>query len=78
MQELLILFGLVIPWFVTTVGLVPEVARAKGYSGFYWFMVALFATPLLALIALAGMPDRRREDDPPDPFEIPEFKWRKP
>ena len=57
MQELLIVF-LFMTWLVATVGLVPEVARAKGHSGFYWFMVALFATPLLALIALAAVPDK--------------------
>ena len=76
-QELLVLFVLVIPWFVATFGLVPKVARAKGRSGFEWFMVALTATPLLALIALAAIPDRPREEDPLPAPEVPEFKWRK-
>jgi hypothetical protein len=78
-QELLVLFVLVIPYVVATAGLVPKVARAKGHSGFEWFMIALFATPLLALIALAAMPDKRTDqrETPADGPEVPEFKWRK-
>jgi len=76
-QELLVFFVLVMPYFFATFGLVPAVARAKGRSGIEWFFIALFVTPLLALIALAAMPDRQREDERPETPEVPEFKWRK-
>jgi hypothetical protein len=78
-QELFVLFLLVIPYFLATFGLVPAVARSKGRSGLEWFFIALLVTPLLALIALAGMPEKpkeRREEAPADADVIP-FKWGK-
>jgi hypothetical protein len=57
LQELVAFFVLLMPYFLATVALVPSVARSKGRSGIEWFLVALFVTPLLALIALARMPD---------------------
>ena len=48
-------------------------ASAKGYSGLIFFVLSLFATPLVALVALcfaptlasqAGPPQPRRADDP--------------
>jgi hypothetical protein len=75
-QELLVLFVLGIPYFFATVVLVPYVASEKGRSGVGWALAAVFVTPLLALLALAAVPDL--EEEPPEASEeIPEYKWRK-
>jgi hypothetical protein len=41
------------------------VAAAKGRSGL-WIFTALFVSPLLALVALAGVPDVKGEKDTVD------------
>jgi len=38
--------------------LAPTVARAQGRSALLWALVSLLVTPVLALLALAAMPDR--------------------
>ena len=37
-----------------------HVASETGRSGVRWFFVGMFASPLLALIALTALPDTRR------------------
>jgi hypothetical protein len=59
--ELIVIGVPVLMYVLATIALVPSVARSKGRSGVEWFFVALFVTPLLALIALAGMPDLPRD-----------------
>jgi hypothetical protein len=49
-------------YLLASAGLVPWVARQKGRSGFGWLFIALFFSPLLALIALAAVPSFDRED----------------
>lgn len=47
-------------WFWFTGSIVAaDVARKKRLGGFVWFLIALLTSPLVALIALAGMPDQR-------------------
>lgn len=75
-QELLVLIVLAIPYVFASLILVPYVASEKGRSNFGWALTALIVTPLLALIALAAVPDLEEEDQP-DNAEGPEFKWRK-
>lgn len=69
-------------YFITAVAFVPWVAQQKGRSGFGWLLIALCFSPLLALIALAAVPDKLGPIlvavEPPAGDEIPEFKWRKP
>ena len=74
--ELLVLSVLAIPYVLASLVLVPYVASEKGRSSFGWALTALFLTPLLALLALAAVPDLEDEDQPDD-AEAPEFKWRK-
>jgi hypothetical protein len=57
-----VLAGLV--YLMASAGLVPYVAQQNGRSGFGWMFIALILTPLLALIALAAMP----EAEPPPPL----------
>ena len=60
-QEILLL--LVPLWYVlTSLSLVPAVAHYKGRSGLAWTLTALLYSPLLALIALAAVPDIEPED----------------
>ncbi len=75
-QWLLVFIVLAIPDFLATVVLVPYVASEKGRSSFGWALTALFLTPLLALLALAAVPDLEEEDQPDD-SEVAEFTWRK-
>lgn len=57
------------------------VTEEKGRSGVAWGFVALFFTPLLALIALAALPDKLGPIvvtvEPSEAEEVPEYKWRK-
>jgi len=75
-----VLSGLLL-YFITACSLVPWVAQQKGRSGFAWMLIALFWTPLFALIALAAVPDKLGAVlvtvEQPDAPEVPEFKWRK-
>jgi hypothetical protein len=75
-QELLVFFVLAVPYVFASLFLVPYVAAQKGRSGFGWALIALFLTPLLALLALAAVPELE-EDVQPDDAGVPEFKWRK-
>lgn len=75
-QELLVFIVLAVPYVFASLFLVPYVASQKGRSSFGWALTALLLTPLLALLALAAVPDLE-EDDQPDDAEVAEFKWRK-
>ncbi|MGH2362536.1 MAG: hypothetical protein ACRDGM_18580 [bacterium] len=48
-------------YFFASVALVPAVAIYKGRSALGWACTALLFTPLLALIALAAVPNLERE-----------------
>ena len=74
-QELFVLFVLGIPYFFATFALVPYVASEKGRGSGGWALTAMFLTPVLALIALAAIPDKLEEK--PDVSDVSEFKWRK-
>jgi hypothetical protein len=80
MDAVIILLGGFL-YLITAGALVPWVAQQKGRSGFGWFLIALFWTPLFALIALAAVPDKLGPVvvtvEPPELDEAPEFKWRK-
>jgi hypothetical protein len=68
-------------YLLASLFLVPFVAWEKGRSGFGWMLIALFNSPLLALIALAAVPDKFGpvpvKVDQPDVDEVPTFKWQK-
>lgn len=51
----LAIFGWLLPAFFV----VPFVSRARGYGWFSWIIAALVCSPLLILLALAALPDRR-------------------
>jgi hypothetical protein len=72
------LFFYVLVLFIGGIGLVEWVAKQKGRSPGAWVCIALACSPPVALIGLAAVPERRREDAPAEVSEdIPEFKWRK-
>jgi len=75
-QGLLLFIVVAIPYVVGSLFLVPYVASQKGRSSVGWALIALFLTPILALLALAAVPEHE-EDDQPDDAGVPEFKWRK-
>jgi len=67
---------LLLIWLMAFVALVAHVASEKGRSGVAWGFAAIVFSPVIALIALAAVPNKPEE--PPDVSdEIPEFKWRK-
>lgn len=45
-------------WIAASVLLVPIVAHQQGRSEFGWAVAAILFSPLMALIALAGMPKK--------------------
>jgi len=45
-------------YLLAAASLVPSVAQQKGRSGFGWMLIALLWSPLIALIALAALPDK--------------------
>jgi hypothetical protein len=47
-------------WIVATV-VVAIIARSRGRSGFAWFLLALFFSPLLMLVLVLALGHRRRE-----------------
>ena len=47
--------------YVLGVMLCGFVAGQRGRTGVGWMLLALFATPLLALLALAALPNERRD-----------------
>ena len=51
---------LLLAWLIGVV-LTPYVARQKRYDAASWCAVALFASPVIALLALAALPVRRDE-----------------
>lgn len=55
-------------YLVASASLVPFVAVAKGRSGLGWVFSALIFSPLLALIALAALPQGPGRE-PASPFE---------
>jgi len=74
-QGLLVFIVVAIPYVFASLFLVPYVASQKGRSSLGWALIALFLTPLLALLALAAVPELE-EDDQPDDAGVPDFKWR--
>ena len=72
---------LLFAWLMGFVALVFHVAEEKGRSGVAWGCAALLFTPVIALIALAAVPDKLGPSsvtgEPPEVDEIPEFKWRR-
>ena len=77
----IVLVFLLLTWLLAFVGLVAHVAAEKGRSGIAWGLAAAVFSPVVALIALAAVPDRFG----PVPVtivglegeDVPEFKWRK-
>jgi len=63
-------------YVIAATSLVPWTAKQRGRSGFAWMLIALFFSPLLALLALNAVPELEEEDEP-EAHETPEFKWRK-
>lgn len=60
-MELLIVAGVFL--YLCSCILAGAVAEARGRSAMLWGLAALFLfTPLLALVALVGMPIREREE----------------
>ena len=59
---------LLLAWLIGVV-LTPYVARQKRYDAPSWCAVALFASPLVALLALAALPMRRDDTTLPLPDE---------
>ena len=59
---------LLLAWLIGVV-LTPYVARQKRYDASSWCAVALFASPVIALLALAALPMRRDDTRLPLPDE---------
>jgi len=55
-------------YLLASVGFVPFVALEKDRSGIGWAIASLLFSPLLALIALAGLPPGTHRE-PASPFE---------
>ena len=73
---------LLLAWLMGFVALVSHVASEKGRSGLAWGLAAVTFSPLVALIALAAIPDKGgpvlvKLDDSRSTEDVPEFKWRK-
>lgn len=49
--------GLVVLWVIISV-MVGIAANARGQSGFGWFLIAIFISPLLALLFLLAFPSQ--------------------
>jgi hypothetical protein len=74
---------LLLTWLLAFVALVAHVASEKGRSGVAWRFAAVVFSPLVALLALAAVPDKLGPvvvtvEDPRGGEDVPEFKWRKP
>jgi len=59
----------VLGYLLASMWFVPFVALEKGRSGFGWMFFSLIFSPLLALIALAGLPVIERDDTPTSSFD---------
>lgn len=70
MIESLVVAGaaFVVLWVVPSLSLVPAVARAKlgGSIWIAWILISLAFSPVLALLALAALPERGRRDPDDD------------
>jgi hypothetical protein len=53
-------------WLLFSLG-VAVAATSRGRNGVGWFFIAVFATPLIALILLLVFPSRRRDPNAPTP-----------
>jgi hypothetical protein len=54
----LLAVAVAVPYVITSLGIVPYVARQKGRSGVGWAIVSLLVSPVFALLALAAVPVR--------------------
>ena len=75
------LLFVLLAWLLAFIALAFYVAEEKGRSGLALGFPPLFFTPLLALIALAALPDKLGQIgvtvEPSEADEVPEYKWRK-
>jgi hypothetical protein len=68
LQEVILFLPLVAIYLLASVTLVPYVASSKGRSGLAWMLIALFMSPLLALLALVAVPPGEGRE-PINPFD---------
>ena len=54
--------GVIFFWVLPALGIVPYVAHVKGYPWMSWLLIALIFSPILALLAIAALPDRRSQE----------------
>jgi hypothetical protein len=83
-DEILGLLGVfaIVTWIVAA-GITWYVAEQKGRDPLAWAFLSIIATPLIALIALAAIPNRRprqlpakRERPTQTPVEVPDDPYR--
>lgn len=53
----LVLIALIACWLLPSLCVVPFVAKRKGYPWGWWVLLALMCSPIVALLALAALPD---------------------
>ena len=53
----LVFIALITCWLLPSLCVVPFVAKRKGYPWGSWLLIALLCSPIVALLALAALPD---------------------
>ncbi|MBI4636389.1 MAG: hypothetical protein HY727_08570 [Candidatus Rokubacteria bacterium] len=57
MTDAVLLLLVLVFYLVLSILLVPFVAHEKGRNPFFWAFIAVVCTPLMAILALAALPD---------------------